>query len=486
MARIKYWNEAKGIWDYADGGTPLETIQQATDESIQKINSSTAAVVNNVTAEGTKQIKAVTDEGVTQVGLVTQKGAEKIQELNTFVAGIEGDRLQIQKNQRNITVLQKEIESIHPNDGTWAKVKANIALGNKRELYPIGKVFNEAHTAFTDLDVEVIDYDHVKAADGLNGSNVAFQLVNAINGYQFDRPEFLFYVESAEGLKAGIYNFHATRPYESNDENPCGRDTDYSFTLTSPIPQGGGIAMEWGYRADIATAKIKTYKNSYCKSSDLIETVTVRVGKEGSELSPGTNNTDGKGKINHIDRIHYGSNNLAQSGVIQWLNGIGKNWWKKQTIWDTAPTYVDQEGFLGGFSQDFIDNITPVKMKIATNGIYETNSLDGTVFNINSSYDYICKIFPLSMTEYGWGNNNGVTEGEVLDIYKNIKTSNADKIKYDKGRTARYVWLRSPYPWYCLSERDVSTDGSLSSRHASLGIAVAPGFLVAENSIKSA
>ena len=387
----------------------------------------------------------------------------------------DGDKRKNFSNNTKIQAIQDEIIKLHPTTNTWTQLKTNITLGRKKELYPIGKQFEDAHKKFTNVKWEVIDYDHIKAQDGLNKSNICLQTVNAYNGYQFDRPEFLYFVKEAEGLKAGIYNFFATKPYEENESRPCGGNKTYNFTLSKPIPQNGGITIDWGWGKLISSGKIKTYKDSLCRTEDLIETVSIIEGENGTPLAVGEQ-TDGKGRLNQIDRIHFGSNNFAQSGIVQWLNGIGLNWWKKQTEWDTAPTYVTQEGFLGGFPQDFIDNITPVTMTVATNTIYETNSLDGTEFKTNSSYNYTCKIFPLSMTEYGWGNNNNVAEGVAVDKYR--EASNADKIKYDTSKTARYVWMRSPNPWLADSVRGVYVDGSLSTTSAYIGFAVAPACII--------
>ena len=67
------------------------------------------------------------------------------------------------------------------------------------------------------------------------------------------------------------------------------------------------------------------------------------------------------------------------------------------------------------------------------------------------------------MTEIGLGSNNSVAEGSVLPLYDGA--TQTDRIKYDQAAqtTARYWWLRSPYPWYARDVRIVLPSGALGS-----------------------
>ena len=73
------------------------------------------------------------------------------------------------------------------------------------------------------------------------------------------------------------------------------------------------------------------------------------------------------------------------------------------------------------------------------------------------------------MTELGYGKNNNISETAAKadgtlktelawDMF--IGASNEDRIRYKNG-TARYYWLRSPYPSFAYDERYVSPSGAL-------------------------
>ena len=52
-------------------------------------------------------------------------------------------------------------------------------------------------------------------------------------------------------------------------------------------------------------------------------------------------------------------------------------------------------------------------------------------------------------------------------------------IKYDAAGSARYCWLRSPYPGHANGERLASTSGALSDHSAYGGYGVAPACIIA-------
>ena len=74
------------------------------------------------------------------------------------------------------------------------------------------------------------------------------------------------------------------------------------------------------------------------------------------------------------------------------------------------------------------------------------------------------------MTELGYGKNNNISETAAKadgtlktelawDMF--IGASNDDRIRYHNG-TARYYWLRSPYPSHANYERYVYPSGALN------------------------
>ena len=93
-------------------------------------------------------------------------------------------------------------------------------------------------------------------------------------------------------------------------------------------------------------------------------------------------------------------------------------------------------------------------------------------------------IFEPSMTELGYGKNNNISETAAKadgtlktelawDMF--IGASNEDRIRYQNG-TARYYWLRSPYPSNASNERFVYPSGALNNYHAHDASGVSAGL----------
>ena len=88
------------------------------------------------------------------------------------------------------------------------------------------------------------------------------------------------------------------------------------------------------------------------------------------------------------------------------------------------------------------------------------------------------------MTELGYGKNNNTSETAAKadgtlktelawDMF--IGASNDDRIRYQNG-TARYYWLRSPYPSSASLERLVYPSGALISHLAFNSSGVSAGL----------
>ena len=163
--------------------------------------------------------------------------------------------------------------------------------------------------------------------------------------------------------------------------------------------------------------------------------------------SPSGGNITGFTTINDADRVLYGSNNYAQSAIRQFLNSSSSagNVWTPKTIFDRPPVWADTlSGFMLNISDsDFMQVITEASIPCRTNDLFETDSLDGTLFAVSSTYTVNDKFFLLSLPEIsgGWDNVN-IKDGAQLDYY--IDSTQIDCVKYDKNGTARYCFLRSP------------------------------------------
>ena len=100
----------------------------------------------------------------------------------------------------------------------------------------------------------------------------------------------------------------------------------------------------------------------------------------------------------------------------------------------------------------------------------QSKIMDAT-FALEGSGSITRKVFALTYTMAGFGNNNGVTEGKALQLY----TSNANRTKTYNG-AANIWWLSSRY--IAGDVHCVSTDGAANSNRPSKLYGVVPAFAI--------
>lgn len=152
-------------------------------------------------------------------------------------------------------------------------------------------------------------------------------------------------------------------------------------------------------------------------------------------------------------------NNLVPGGVVL----VRKNIYSNSTFGSTT-NYPN--GTLDNLIKTTIYNKMPQQLR---------DKMMDVTFNLSGSGDITRKMFALTYTMAGFGNNNGVAEGKALQLY----TSNASRIKTFNG-SAAYWWLSSQYSsvfaWY------VSTDGSAYGNYGpSYSFGVVPAFAIPQS-----
>lgn len=95
-------------------------------------------------------------------------------------------------------------------------------------------------------------------------------------------------------------------------------------------------------------------------------------------------------------------------------------------------------------------------------------------FTLSGSGDITRKMFALTYTMAGFGNNGEVAEGKALQLY----TSNASRIKTLNGSAANW-WLSSQYSSYNACY--VYADGSANYRGPSNAYGVVPAFTIPQS-----
>lgn len=360
---------------------------------------------------------------------------------------------------------------------TWEDIRNVVRMGLGATLFPVGYEFTTLDADTENNIVWVVRaHDHHTAENTRLMHTMTIEMKNVYSlasgtykSLQFDSPEALYYAE--EELAAGTYNFSLLAGYDTT----YGGGKTLSFTLANPVPAGGVIMFPWAYQKQSTDTKISTYASNTATAA--IETVPVTEAADGAAL--GT--ADGAGVLNHAHRIRYGSNNYAQSAARQWLNSSAAagSVWAPQTKFDRPPSWVTTyNGFMHGLPSDFLAVVQAASIPCRTNGIHETNSLDGTAYTTNQVYTLSDKFFLLSRPEiWGTWDSTSYKDGELLDYYDGL--TDTERKKYDENGSVRGVWLRSPYPSHAYVVRIVYTDGSVNGSLAGNSYGVAAACIIA-------
>jgi len=360
----------------------------------------------------------------------------------------------------------------------WNDIKNAVRLGLGAKLFPVGYEFTTEDSVTGAVITWVVrGHNHHTAANGKLEHSMTLEMKyvygtssGTYKSFVFDATEALYY--AAEGLPAGTYHFSLLAGYDAT----YGGGKTFSFTITQPVPAGGVIMFPWGYQKQAIETKISTYASNTATAA--IESVAVVEAADGTNLGTADGNTE---NMNHSHRIRYGSNNYAQSAVRQWLNSDAEagSVWAPTNIFDRPPSWAaSTSGFMRGLPADFLEAVQIAEIPCRTNSIFEVNSLDGTEFAVNQVYSLKDKFFLLSRPEiYGSWDSSTYKDGELLEYYNGL--TDTERIKRDEAGSARYAWLRSPYPGYASIERYVNTSGALSSSGASVADGVAAACIIA-------
>ena len=379
--------------------------------------------------------------------------------MTTFNLPRESTMQGIEAQLKIIAEAQKAIASATAIDAMdWYGIAKLVYGGHAASSLPVGTALNTIQGDYT-YQWDVVHHGTV------NGKPAMFLLMhNILGGMMQDNSEALYYAETQ--LNAGTYNF--TIPTGWNDGYGTGKT--FQFTLTQNVPAGGVLMFPWSWQVQASTIKVSSYSSR--TSTTAIETVSVTEGSGGTSL--GT--ADGKStNLNHIQRSCYGSNNIKESALRQWLNSSATkgNFWTPQTKFDRPPSYANTlDGFLTTLPDDFKEVVKKRDRKVNTNSVFELND------TINSCYTLSDKFWLASrFNVYGSEEVGSVATNDVFFDYYN-GASNTDRIKYNSSGVARWWWLDTPYAGLAYSVRRVYTGGSLHDITAYSGLGVAPACVI--------
>ena len=381
-------------------------------------------------------------------------------------------------------------ETIFDGD-EWRDEHNNVIILSEYGITPVGTpaADDKIIVAETASSMVFVVRDHDNAGIGPADPHFVHSMLiekkfvysNSVGTYvsvQFDAPEALWYC--SEALPAGTYNF--TWDYATGSMV----NGTYQFTLTENVPAGGQVVLGTNSSSRAITdCKVSTYATPG-DTTAIESNVAVSSGSAGTSLGTISAAASTDEDLNCAQRIMWGSNNYAQSGMRQWLNSDKPKgtFWKATNKFDRPTSWAasndnNYAGFVHGLGDDFLGAVLTAKIPCRTNnaGIMEVDSLDGTEFSPAETYNVEDKFFILSRPEiYGTYDSNSLKDGEQLDYY--VGLSQSDLIKRDVGGTARLCWLRSPYPTSANNVRSVNTDGSRTSNGANGALGVAPACLI--------
>lgn len=294
-----------------------------------------------------------------------KKNGQKLDQMAAILLGMSNSLGAIAKAQAATPVEEMDYNAI----------KSVVAAGNAPAVFPVG---TQLVNTYTGKDGKSYDcpWDVVQPDDTAEGETGAISpaMVLQMHYASLEDMQFsayqAFYVVPEAGLVAGTYNVKMGLDWGTNVKN----GTTYQFTLAKNAPAGARLTGFYN-APDTAPANWKVYVYKDQQKSELLETCNVSAGSAGTNL--GTFLAKSNGKLNGFHPVGYGDNRWYKSAYRQYLNSDlpVKQWWKPQDEWDMKPDQADTvPGFLAGFSDDFKNALTRVKVVTYGNTVADDGS----------------------------------------------------------------------------------------------------------------
>lgn len=362
---------------------------------------------------------------------------------------------------------------------TDAKSIVAAIRGGNIDKIPNGSVFVEHHEVYGDIYFVTRAKNQHKVVGEPNRPTITIQSMYLLSEgggstaatFQYDRPEAFYKV--TEAIPANTVCKFTTTKY---DRWAAGT---YNFTATAKIPVGAKLCISGYANSALTSLKVNVYANA--KATSTLAQYTISEGAGVATKDLGTWGTD----RNDLQRISYGSNNEAQSNIFQWLNadtgsGYMDSVYEEKTDYDMMDTsFTSEKGFLGGFSDEFRSYLGLCEIPNITNNVFEVSpyTANGAKYTHNGYF-----FLPSRKEIYGTNETSGESDEVQFDYYKDIATSNADKLMYAKGATvATTYWLRTPLSGRTTDVRFcyAGDGGALNNGSAAYAFAVAPLAILA-------
>jgi len=291
----------------------------------------------------------------------------------------------------------------------------------------------------TTLTWDIVDYDSTNDEVTLLMHGLIYMI--------FDPNQATGYFPN--GLGAGAYCFD----YNS---------TTYYFTLSNAVPSESQIVLKTSSFAVYSSKTSASASQSGSVSTTAIPGA-INLGTCGS--------SNGTYPLNHMDRVGYGSANILQSGVQDWLNSDEAGGVTKVGTLDWSRPLTTNAGFLYGWDADDLACVADTVWSCYSNGAYEAPSSVGGTVEPSQVYTFTAKVSLPSSKEIFNRTPGFDYGGHQFGLYEDALAT--DIIKYYNG-TAKIWFLRTPYSGNCNQTEISRADGMWGVTSAAYDFYVAP------------
>ena len=353
---------------------------------------------------------------------------------------------------------------------TWRQIQTLVRNGKIQDWFEIGDQITITYTdpntnTEYECPLDVVSFDDVYDENGNQHNGMWLQCHYAMPlGVQFSNYQAFYFAEN--GLSAGTYNITWGNSWGSNVVS----GKSYQFTLTQDVPAGGQLSGFYG-APDQAPSNWRVYSWASNTAINPIETVTVSEGTGGTNLGTISSSTK-TSSLNAMQSMAYGYNRWNESAMEQYLNKSGDNWWTPKSNFDRRPDQYNKKAFLGGFPEDFLAVLNPIKVQTSANTL-----IDGGVTDV--TYD---KFFLPSLEQIYVVPQIAGVEGAYWPYWKERTGASSPQAQYgtyaerityaiENHNSAQNVRLRSAsrgnssFTWYVYASGYVNGDGAAINAH---------------------
>lgn len=365
-----------------------------------------------------------------------------------------------------------------------AEIHEIVRKGLAQDVFSIGDTitvpWTDGSTTYQ-MQFDIVAFRDVTLEDGDVVPGMVIQAHYAHPfGVQFSQNQ-AFYCSNAV-IPAGTYHFSMGNSWGGNVVS----GKTYQFTLTKDVPVGGMLQLgtassEVSGLPDTAVAnwRVRTYANAKDAAQEI---VALTEGTDGADLGVlSSSKKPSEFGINNMQSSAYGYNRWSQSAIRQYLNSAEAkgNWWTPKNNYDRQPNELaSKDGFMKGFSEEFLNILRPVKIQTARN----TASDDG---GWDTTYD----TFFLASLEEMYCAPQIVGEGAYFPYWKErsgLASPNPQYSTNPKMRTyaleakasPQHVRLRSAHRGYAYATWIVNSSGCVYYDYATNSHRFAPACVI--------